>query len=195
MTILRRLPRIVPIAIALCLASGSATPVAPGAETSPPKVGAKAESFTLEALDGETVSLDALRAEGPVVLTVLRGYPGYQCPICSRQVGELLSQADAIAELGARVVLVYPGPNEALKARAEEFVGARVIPEHFEMVLDPGYTFTNAYGLRWDAPQETAYPSTFVIGPDGIVRYAKVSQSHGGRAPTSEVLEALRGIK
>ncbi len=30
-------------------------------------------------------------------------------------------------------------------------------------MLDPGFTFTNAYGLRWNAPHETAYPTTIVM--------------------------------
>ena len=59
------------------------------------------------------------------------------------------------------------------------------------LATDPDYALTNLYGLRWDAPGETAYPATFVIGADGKVRYAKVSRSHGDRAPTAEVLKAL----
>ncbi len=81
-----------------------------------------------------------------------------------------------------------------LKARAEEFVGDTVLPENFTMVLDPDYTFTNAYGLRWDAPSETAYPSAFVIDRDGTIRFARVSTSHGGRAGADEILKALQGL-
>ena len=59
-------------------------------------------------------------------------------------------------------------------------------------MTDPGYRFTNAYGLRWDAPKETAYPSTFVVDTKGTIVFAKVSQSHGGRAETNVVVEALK---
>jgi hypothetical protein len=38
---------------------------------------------------------------------------------------------------------------------------------------------------------ETAYPSTFVIGTDGKVRFAKFSGTHGGRASVEEVMSAL----
>jgi alkyl hydroperoxide reductase subunit AhpC len=54
--------------------------------------------------------------------------------------------------------------------------------------------FTNAYGLRWDAPQETAYPATFVIDRDGIVRFAQISSGHDGRALATDVLKALEHI-
>jgi hypothetical protein len=44
-----------------------------------PRVGQSAKNFTLEAHGGGKVSLvSALRRGGPVVLVVLRGYPGYQ---------------------------------------------------------------------------------------------------------------------
>ena len=49
-----------------------------------PKVGDVAPAFALKSLDGEAVRLADLAAKGPVVLVVLRGWPGYQCPICDR---------------------------------------------------------------------------------------------------------------
>ena len=61
-------------------------------------------------------------------------------------------------------------------------------------MLDPGYAFTNLYGLRWDAPKETAYPATFVLDRGGVVRFANVSRSHGGRTPVAEVLSALKAM-
>jgi hypothetical protein len=36
-----------------------------------------------------------------------------------------------------------------------------------------------------------SYPSTFVVDTKGIVRFAKVSHSHGGRASGTDILEAL----
>ena len=156
-----------------------------------PAIGKTAADFSLESVRGEAIKLSKLVGKGPVVLVVLRGYPGYQCPICSRQVGELLQQADDIAEFGAQVVFVYPGPGGQLKERAKEFIADRTIPKHFHLVMDPDYTFTKAYALRWDAPRETAYPSTFVIDREGVVRFARVSKTHGGRTGAKEVLKAL----
>jgi thioredoxin-dependent peroxiredoxin len=125
---------------------------------------------------------------------MLRGYPGYQCPICSRQVGELLQNADQLKKAGALVVLVYPGPAGELKQRAKEFVADRTIPEHFRFLIDPDYSFTNAYGLRWEAPRETAYPSTFVIDRQGVVRFAHISKSHGDRTDPKTILKELANL-
>jgi thioredoxin-dependent peroxiredoxin len=156
-----------------------------------PQVGEQAPDFELMALDGKTVKLASLLREGPVALLVLRGYPGYQCPICNRQVGQFLGQATKFTAAGARVVMVYPGPSKELQARAHEFIEGKTLPKHFTLVIDPDYVFTNAYHLRWEAERETAYPSTFVIGQDGKIRLAKVSRTHGDRASAEEVLRAL----
>ncbi|MEQ8787597.1 MAG: peroxiredoxin family protein [Pirellulaceae bacterium] len=159
-----------------------------------PQVGEAAADFTLESLGGEKISLGKLTKAGPVVLVVLRGYPGYQCPLCTRQVGELVGSAEAIAASGASVVLVYPGPGDNLTARAEEFLGKRTLPDNFTLVTDPDYTFTRAYHLRWDAVKETAYPSTFVIDGAGKIRFAQISKSHGGRTPAKTVLAELKKL-
>jgi peroxiredoxin len=156
-----------------------------------PKVGQVAADFTLETPAGKKVHLTDATAKGPVLLVVLRGYPGYQCPICSAQVNELIAQVKNLEARKTRVILVYPGPAEGLKAHSEEFLGSKALPSNFDFVLDPDYTFTKAYGLRWDAPRETAYPSTFVLDGDGKVLFAKVSRTHGGRARASEILESL----
>jgi peroxiredoxin len=159
-----------------------------------PAAGSSAPDFTLQALDGEKVQLSRLTARGTVVLVVLRGFPGYQCPVCDRQVNDYIGSMKAFAAAGARVVFVYPGPAEGLTARAEEFKSwkGREWPKDFLYLLDPDYRMINAYGLRWDAPRETAYPSTFVLGRNNVVGFAKVSRTHGGRTTAAEVLAALK---
>ncbi|HEY1189287.1 MAG TPA: peroxiredoxin family protein [Gemmata sp.] len=175
-------------AVAALSGSASADPKAEGAR---PKVGDEAKDFELGALGGGKVKLSKLTGSGPVVLVVLRGYPGYQCPICSRQFGDFLSQADAFKKAGAQVVFVYPGPAEKLAEKAGEFVKGKDYPAHFSVLLDPDYTFTNAYGLRWDAKNETAYPSAFVLDAKRKVLFAQVSKTHGGRVKVADALKAL----
>ena len=155
-----------------------------------PKVGDTAPEFTLNTLDGKAITLKDQIAKQRVVLVVLRGWPGYQCPICTRQVGDFMAKADEFKGK-ATVLMVYPGPAEKLKEHAEEFLKNKSWPKDFIFVTDPDYTFTKAYGLRWDAPGETAYPSTFVVDQSGKVRFAKVSKSHGGRSTAEEVVKVL----
>jgi hypothetical protein len=62
-------------------------------------------------------------------------------------------------------------------------------------LIDPDYTFTNLYGLRWDAPRETAYPSTFLIDRKAVIFYRKVNQGHGDRSTAADVLLELQHAK
>ena len=160
-----------------------------------PKVGDKAPDFTLAQIDGKKLTLSGELKAGPVVLIVGRGWVGYQCPFCNRQFGDFLKAANEIEAAGARVIWVYPGPTDEVQKRAEEFAAGKALPQNFRFVLDPNYVFTLSYDLRWDAPQETAYPSTFVIDRSGVVRYALVSKTHAGRALAVDVLTELLKIK
>ena len=163
------------------------------AADAPPQVDGSAPDFELLSVTGTKVRLSKVAGESPVVLIVLRGFPGYQCPICNQQVGSYLNQAEKLKSAGAQVLLVYPGPSAGLSKRAQEFIKDRTIPDHFQLLLDPDYAFTKAYHLRWDAAGETAYPSIFVVGKDLKVLYAKVSKEHGGRSKPEEVLKVLSG--
>ena len=157
-----------------------------------PKVGDKAPDFALMTLDDQTVRLSDMTATGKVVLIVLRGWPGYQCPICTRQVQDYIASTSDFAIAKARVVMVYPGPAEDLKAHAEDFLKNKQWPREFVFLTDPNFTMVNTYGLRWGAPSETAYPSTFLVDPKGIVRFAKISRSHGDRTKATDVVQELK---
>jgi len=157
----------------------------------PPAVGDEAKDFELDDVDGNKIKLSKFAGGKPVVLVVLRGNPGYQCPLCTKQVAELIAKGDDFAKAEAKVLLVYPGPAEKLIEKAKEFKKGVDYPKHFTMVTDPDYAFTKAYNLRWEAKNETAYPSTFVIDGTNKVTFVLVSDQHGGRAKTADVLKAL----
>ena len=94
---------------ALCFVS--ALQAADDTATKPPAVGEQEPEFSLKNLDGKTVSLADAHKNGPTVLVMLRGYPGYQCPICTKQFGELLSKATAGGRLPVRGGFSLRGPN------------------------------------------------------------------------------------
>ena len=185
-------PLVVMLAISIASHAIHADESAKPTAKAPPKVGDKAEMFTLQSLDGEKVELKKLLKQGPVVVAVLRGYPGYQCPACTRQVGGYVKLADDFAQANATVVFVYPGEAKELETRAQEFLKQIELPAPLTLVLDPGHRFVTATGLRWEAPNETAYPSTFIVDADGKVTFRKISKSHGDRAEAADVLKALK---
>ena len=160
------------------------------APAAPPAVGQKAPDFTLDGLDGSPMKLSAELQKGPVVLVLLRGWPNYQCPFCVRQYGDFIAHKAELAAAGARVIWIYPGAAD-VKQHAEAFVAKSEVPPNFRLALDSAYAFTNAYHLRWEAKDETTYPSTFVVDRGGVIRWALVSKEHGGRAAAADVVAAL----
>jgi peroxiredoxin len=161
-----------------------------------PNVGQKAPAFSLATPDGHVLSLSSYTREGTVVLVVLRGYPGYQCPYCTKQVHDFVENAGKFATAGTQVLLVYPGPPADLNQRAKEFLAMQnPLPANVHLVTDPDYKFTNQYGLRWDAPHETAYPTTFLINRHDIIFFRKISHSHGDRTTATDILTQLQKEK
>jgi len=163
-----------------------------GALAAIPEVGTKAPDFTLSTPTGQRVQMSDLTGKEAVVLVILRGFPGYQCPYCEKQVHDFVEHAPAFAAKHANVLLVYPGPPADLDAHAKDFlIKQSELPQNVQLVVDPDYTVTNRYGLRWDAPHETAYPSTFILDRKGSVLFEKVSHSHGDRTSAEDVLSKL----
>jgi peroxiredoxin len=159
-----------------------------------PQVGDKATDHALVDLDGNVIHLSDELKSGPLVVVVLRGWPGYQCPFCTKQFGDLLAHAKDFQAAHAQVLAIYPGPANGLGSHAKEFQNNRSLPANFKLLVDPDYTFATAHGLRWDAPHETVYPATFVLDTSGIVRFAHVSHEHGDRVPASDILAALASL-
>jgi peroxiredoxin len=168
--------------------------MAPTVTGQTPMVGQKAPDFALMSLDGAQVRLSQEVARGPVALVVLRGFPTYQCPFCTRQFADYLAHGDDFQATGAHVLFVYPGSPEGLNDHAKALVADRPVPASYRILMDPDYAFPLAYNLRWNAPKETAYPSTFVIDRHGMVTFAQISRVHGDRVPTADVLKALAAL-
>lgn len=160
-----------------------------------PKEGSKFLDFSATTMNGASFQLSKLVEKGTVVLVMLRGFPGYQCPVCSTQVAGYIAKAEEFENENTPVVFIYPGKVKDLDKKAKEFTGPleekEDLPSNFIFVVDHDYAITNLLGLRWDVPKETAYPATFVIDHKGYIQYAKVSDSHYGRATADEILEFL----
>jgi peroxiredoxin len=157
-----------------------------------PAVGAKAPDFTLSTPTGKAVTLSAEQGGRGLVLVILRGFPGYQCPYCVKQVHDFADHASDFKAKNAKVLLVYPGPPADLDQHAKEFLEKQAeLPSNVVLVTDPDYRVTNLYGLRWDGPHETAYPSTFILDNKGMVVFEKISHSHGDRLSAQDALDHL----
>src|SRR5260370_7241955 len=127
-------------------------------------VDAKAPYFTLDTPTGNSVSLAKERAKGMTVLVLLRGFPGYQCPYCVKQVHDFVEHSADFAGKKVNVLLVYPGPPADLDQHAKEFLAKQSdLPPNIKLLIEPHYEMTNFYRLLCAAPPETPYPSTFIL--------------------------------
>ena len=161
-----------------------------------PQEGSIISDFSGTTMNGASFQLSKHIEKGTVVLVMLRGFPGYQCPVCTTQVAGYIAKAEEFEkQRNTPVVFVYPGKIKSLDQKAKEFTAPleekEDLPNNFIFVIDNNYEITNLLGLRWDAPDETAYPAAFVIDHKGYIQYAKVSNNHHGRATADEVLEIL----
>jgi peroxiredoxin len=179
---MRRLFSLPALLLAVSLPSVAATP----------SVGQRAPDFTLSTPAGEQLSLSALASRGNVVLIVLRGYPGYQCPFSQLQFKSYQQTAAQFAALGAQVLFVYPGTDgKDLASDANQMIGGSTLPPNVHVVIDPNYQFTSQYGLRWDAPNQTAYPSTFLVGKGRTVIFAHTGHTSSDQTPPTDALAVL----
>ena len=126
LTVVRTM-QLVTISAAFAATAAQAQSSGDSNRSAPPKVGDRAPDFELLALGGDKVRLSTIAKHGPVAVVVLRGYPGYQCPVCSRQVRQFAERGKQFEDAGAEVLMIYPGPAQEL-AEAGGRVRARTRP-------------------------------------------------------------------
>jgi peroxiredoxin len=123
---------------------------------------------------------------------VLRGYPGYQCPFSQLQFQSYQQTAAQFAALGAQVLFVYPGTDgKDLGSDANQMMAGAPLPPNVHVVIDPNYQFTNQYGLRWAAPNQTAFPSTFLVSRGQTVIFAHTGHTSSDQTPPADTLAVL----
>jgi peroxiredoxin len=148
------------------------------------------EQLALSFVDGagQPVSLADFRGQKPVVLVVMRGFPGYVCMFCSAQTAMLVKNHGEFVKRGAEVLVVYPGPRERLDdfvRTSREQVENAAVP--FRILLDPDFKAVDQLGIRG----ELAKPSTYILDRQGQVRFAYVGGSASDRPSLKALLEQL----
>ena len=141
------------------------------------EAGQPAPAFTLQADDGSTVSLEDLRGQ----TTVLYFYPKDDTSGCTTQACEFRDAHAEFDAAGLRVIGVSPAPVSSHVS----FRDKHGLP--FTLLSDPDHEVAEAYGV-W--VEKSMYGrtywgverSTFVIGPDGVLREALYKVKPKGHA-------------
>jgi peroxiredoxin len=170
------------------------------------EVGAVAPDFALPDARGGQVSLSSLLAERPVVLVF---YRGAWCPYCNLQLSVFQGALADILNTGATLVAVSPQtPDQSLtlaERHALEYavlsdVG-NVVAARYGLVYRVAEPVTETLGdlgvnlSDYNGDESNTLPAatTFVIGQDGVIRFAAVAGDYRWRVGPEEVLAALRG--
>jgi peroxiredoxin len=169
------------------------------------KVGDRAPAFALKDANGALADSAALLARGPLIVSF---YRGVWCPYCNMELQALQAALPEIRRLGARLVAISPqsGANSRKSARDNKL--------EFPILSDPGNTVAASFGLRFALPDYLAalykdlkndlpgfngddswtlpMPGRFVIGANGILRYAEVNPDYTIRPQPEALFPALR---
>jgi peroxiredoxin len=180
--------------------------IASGVANKALKVGDKAPLFTLKDPDGHPVSSADLLAKGPLVLTF---YRGVWCPYCNLELQALQAFLPTLQENGASLVAISP------QIAANSRKSMRTNGLQFPILSDRHNDVADAFGLRFalpdylielyknlrndlptfnDDPSWTLpMPARYVIGQDGVIRYAEVNPDYTQRPEPEAMLDAIRG--
>lgn len=170
--------------------------------------GNDAVDFTLPNARGEQVSSEALRQQGPIVVSFYRG--GW-CPYCSLELKALQSVNAEIEALGARLVAISPQvPDESLSTAEKNRLEFEVLSDVDSKVADQyGLTFSLDEDLRpvyknWgadvavvndDPDCKLPLPATYVINQDGKIVHSFVEEDYTERLEPDEILDSLRNLR
>lgn len=175
-------------------------------QAAPLAVGERAPGALVKTAAGEVFDLGKAIAGKP---TLLLFYRGGWCPYCNTQLIELQSYEERFVALGFQIL--------ALSTDAPGLLGATMEKTHasFTLLSDREMKAAAAYKLAWRVPAETAtryanrgiqlapipgsngehwlpVPAVFVIGPDGLIKYAVADPNFKTRVPAAKIFEAAQ---
>jgi peroxiredoxin len=180
--------------------------IASGAANKALKVGDKAPLFNLKDPDGHPVSSIDLLAKGPLVLTF---YRGVWCPYCNMELQALQDFLPLLQDAGASLLAISP------QIAANSRKSMRTNGLTFPILSDTHNDVAHALGLRFELPDylielyknlrndlptfnddpswTLPMPARYVIGQDGVIRYAEVNPDYTQRPEPEAMLDAIRG--
>jgi peroxiredoxin len=200
-------PYNVPHSVIETMHRATAELVASGAAARALKAGDRAPGFVLNDPEGRAVSSSDLLAKGPLVVSF---YRGAWCPYCNMELQALQAALPAFRELGASLAAI--SPQNAVNSRKS----VRTNGLDFPILSDPHNEIAAQFGLRFALPDYLValykslknelpafngddswtlpMPGRFVIGQDGLIRYAEVNPDYTRRPEPEDMLPALRGM-
>jgi peroxiredoxin len=172
------------------------------------KVGHKAPDFSLQNQNGQTISLTDLIANGPATITF---YRGLWCPYCNTDLTFLNRYKSDFDDSNVSMVSISP----QLPKFNQQIIEQQRLK--YDLLSDFGNDIASKFGLRWEMvdPLKSLYrdsfgiklpdyngdeswtlpvPARFIIGTDGIIKYAEYSVDYTKRPNPDVMIEALKSL-
>lgn len=136
---------------------------------------------------GSVLDVAQQRGKKPVLLVVLRGFSGQVCLYCATQTTAISKNIKKFNDLGVEVVVVYPGPVEAVAPFIEAVRSLAHEPLPMPVALDVSLIAVRKLGIE----DNLAKPTSLIIDKHGIVRYAYVGRTIADRPSVNDLLNEL----
>lgn len=172
------------------------------------RTGDPAPMFELPDAHGNTVRLEDLLLDGPVILSF---YRGSWCPFCNLELRALQREVGAVAEAGVTLVAVSPNqPDVSVELIEELGLTFPVLTDHengvarqFNLVyamVPEQVEYYRAHGrdiglMNGTASWTLPVPATYVIDHAGMIRFDFVDLNHRVRAEPSEVVAVAATVR
>src|SRR5258708_355603 len=198
-------PYNVPPSVIATMRRATAELIASGLAERALKVGDRAPAFELKDANGAVVRSSELLERGPLIVSF---YRGVWCPYCNMELQALQAALPEFQRLGASLIAVSPqtAANSRKSMRDNRLA--------FPILSDPNNSVAAAFGLRFELPDYLValyknlkndlpgfngdsswtlpMPARFVIGTDGVLRYAEVNPDYTKRPEPEAMRPALR---
>ncbi|MDB9527228.1 peroxiredoxin-like family protein [Oscillatoria sp. CS-180] len=172
------------------------------------KTGDTIPTVTLPNALGETVAVQTLLQDGPVVIAFYRG--GW-CPYCNMELRALQQALPKIEAQGARLVAISPEtPDHSLSTKEKNDLT-------FEVLSDVGNLVAQDFGLVFAIPEylrpvyksfgidvaahngdekfELPVPATYVVDTSGKIAHAFVNLDYTQREDPENIVTALKSLQ
>lgn len=177
-------------------------------ETRPLQAGQPVPSVSIQDASGETVTLQSLYQNQPIVLVFFRG--GW-CPICTKHTQELIKIYPQITSLGAEVVGI--SPDSPLSSKGN--VTKNSIP--FPILSDAEVRAAKAFGIAFQVDQATVVrykgfgidlarasgfshhalpiPAVYIVDTKGKIVYSHSDPNYRERLDVKTIVEELGKLR
>ncbi len=171
------------------------------------KVGDTFPDFVLSNADNVDLSLATLLKKGPLVISF---YRGAWCPYCNLEIKALQNRLADIQAAGAQLIAISPQTPD----KSSDQISASKLT--FDVLSDSSNKLAKQCGLVFTLPEslrpvyvaweldipghngddtfELPMPATFIIGSDGIIKYAFIDMDYTKRLEPEIIVEQLKQL-